>query len=307
MSGRHHARPCVGPALGGLTPDEAVTLLNHAAGASKGGDGWTDTERTAASRIAATVDAHPLALEVVGAYIGDMGRDLAAVADELANAAQVLRLAPGDDDIHPIRTAFVRIYDALPPAIQNAFAGLAVFGTSEFGRASALAMIKAIGTAATDAEVERVLNPLIRRNLVAASVNVRMPPQTERERLRFHPLLMALAAEYFAQWPFDEQVEVRLELARHYAEYLGEPDEMVHTPLFRQEDMDAAAEALAADAGNMTRALQWVSDASSLTILDADERDRLIDVLCSGLQHYWRATGLYRKMWREDPWLQLWG
>jgi hypothetical protein len=124
-------------ALGGLTPDDGVALLMQMSGTSLLPSGWREEDRAAAARIASSVVSHPLALSVIGAYIGDLQRDLQTVADELEDPARILDLPVGEDDVSPpVRSALMHSYDALPAEVQCAFAAVTVFGTGEFGRAA---------------------------------------------------------------------------------------------------------------------------------------------------------------------------
>ncbi|HUY75724.1 MAG TPA: TIR domain-containing protein [Ktedonobacterales bacterium] len=94
----------------------------------------------AIQRIAALVDGHPLALEVVARYTAAIGLDITEVAEELQNAGQVLHLGLGDTP-PTVLTALRRGYEALPPQAQSLFTAFAAGDVNEFGRGVALALL----------------------------------------------------------------------------------------------------------------------------------------------------------------------
>ncbi|MGH2516444.1 MAG: NB-ARC domain-containing protein [Ktedonobacterales bacterium] len=219
------------------------------------------TDRAAAARIVKALANHTLAVKLAGAYAGDCGRPLDTLAGEME--ARPLDV-PGDKGERAVAIIFRQSTDQLPEHAQRLFAALAALPTLEFGRNAALHVANTLGLTAPDSP--NPVDVLVRRVLLDAETNGRMPPQSDRERLRLHPLLGAFAAEQLKEWPDDERSAAYLAVATHYAEYANE----------------TADAALSPDELNITRALEWADD---------NRQDALVVALCTGMQYYWRTRG----------------
>ena len=105
------------------------------------------------------------------------------------------------------------------------------------------------------------------RTLISASTNGEMGAASERERLRLHPLLLALAQEISHGWPpYPTKTSPLSAVARYLATYAEA----------RQTDY---AE-LAADEANLTGALEWAH---------AHDQPMLVADLAHGMREFWEV------------------
>jgi hypothetical protein len=182
---------------------------------------------------------HPLAMKLAVAYAASGRRDLEALERELADPKRVLDL-PGDDETpEAVRRSFSRSLDGLSSDAAKLFAGLAAFPASEFGRQAAIAL----GAGLTLEHPEQSLHVLVVRALVEPSTNLALPMESDRERLRLHPLVRALSAGLFGKWLPDEQQRGRLAVTTHLAGYA--------------ENHQSDDSVLAADVANLAGSLEW--------------------------------------------------
>jgi tetratricopeptide (TPR) repeat protein len=261
-------------ALDLLSAEEGLELFAAALGHG-GVSALTPSERTAAEAIAAALGGHTLAIKLAGAFARSERRDLGALARELANPTRGLAL-PGDDETpEAVRRTFALSLDALPLDARRLFAGLAAFATPECGRQAVLAL----GQALEQAHAERSLHLLLVRALVEPSHLETLPADSDRERLRLHPLLWALAGDLFRQWSSTEQETAALAVARHLAVYAE-----THQNHFA---------ALGADEGNLMGALDWAQ---------AHEQTALVADLAHGLREFWIQRGRFSEGARYLAW-----
>ena len=171
-----------------LGEEDTLTLFARSMGLASA-DNLTGEQRAAAERIIAALGRHTLAVKLAGAYAADMRRDLDALADEMENPQRAIDLPSGETP-HALALVFAESSNALPEATLRLFAGLAAFGAPEFGRKAALALGEGLGLPSPEASVYL----LVLRALLRASTDDVMPDESDRERLRMHPLLRAFAA-----------------------------------------------------------------------------------------------------------------
>jgi tetratricopeptide (TPR) repeat protein len=279
ITARHRLAPAAVPADGRRSLDvlpesDALELFAQALGRADAA-ALTPGERDAALRIVRTLDRHTLAVKLAGASAAR--RDLAKLASELENPQRALRLLEGDAPA-AVQHAFASSYDALPADSRRLFAGLAAFATAEFGREAALAVAEGLGVEDPTAS----LDTLVARALLDALVNESMPPGSDRERLRLHPLLRAFAEVELAHWPAPKRDTAYLAIAYHYAAYANATPDLVLVP----------------DDANIAGALEWIHEHAS----DVSESDDIIIGICNGLRAFWRDTGRTRAGLRYLPW-----
>ena len=254
-----------------LDEEDTLTLFARSMGLASASE-LTPEQRAAAERIIAALGRHTLAVKLAGAYAADMRRDLAALAGEMENPQRAIDLPSGETP-HALALVFAESANALPEATLRLFAGLAAFGAPEFGRKAALALGAGLGLPAPEASVYL----LVLRALLRASTDDELPDESDRERLRIHPLLRAFAASKLIGWPEDERRNAYRAIAQYYAEYLrGVPNA-----------------ALAVDEENAIAALEWARSAG--------EPD-LVAALCVGMSVFWRMRWHTTASLRYLPW-----
>jgi tetratricopeptide (TPR) repeat protein len=254
-----------------LGEEDTLTLFARSMGLASASD-LTTEQRVAAERIIAALGRHTLAVKLAGAYAADMRRDLGAFADEMENPQRAIDLPSGETP-HALALVFAESANALPEATLRLFAGLAAFGAPEFGRRAALALGEGLGLPAPEASVYL----LVLRALLRASTDDVLPDESDRERLRIHPLLRAFAASELSRWPEDERRNASRSIAHYYAGYLrGVPNA-----------------ALAVDEENVIAALEWAHS--------ANEPD-LVAALCDGMGVFWRVRWHTAASLRYLPW-----
>ncbi|MBF6591307.1 MAG: tetratricopeptide repeat protein [Ktedonobacterales bacterium] len=255
-----------------LSQEEALDVFAQALGRTTA-QHLSAEERIAAERIVSVLGRHTLAIKLAGAYAADLHRDLGALAHELENPQRAIALPRGETP-EAVALVFAESTEALPPEARRLFAALGVFATPQFGRAAALAL----GQALALTEPETTLNLLVLRALVVAYTSDLIPEGGDRERLRLHPLLRALAGAELARWPEGDRDAAYGALARYYATYANETGDTTLPP----------------DEANITGALEWAHDHG---------HDELVAALCAGMQYFWRDR------WRTDDSLRYlpWG
>jgi tetratricopeptide (TPR) repeat protein len=262
LTARHALPSAVVPgeasrALDLLSSEEALELFAGALGRS-GVSALTPAEHTAAEQIVAALGRHTLAVRLAGAYAAAERRDLGALARELSNPTQGLAL-PGDDETpEAVRRSFALSLDSLSLDARRLFAGLAAFATPECGRQAALALGSALGQAHPETSVHLLV--------------VRALAESDRERLRLHPLVWAVAEGLFRQWPLAEQDAAALAVAQYLATFA--------------EGHQTDYAVLAADEGNLTGALEWAH---------TRRQTALVVDLAHGPRQFWRTRGRWRE------------
>ncbi len=254
-----------------LGEEDTLTLFARSMGLASA-DNLTGKQRAAAERIIAALGRYTLAVKLAGAYAADMRRDLDALADEMENPQRAIDLPSGETP-HALALVFAESANALPEATLRLFAGLAAFGAPEFGRKAALALGEGLGLPAPEASVYL----LVLRALLRASTDEVMPDESDRERLRMHPLLRAFAASELARWPEDQRQNASRAIAQYYAGYLR----------------DVPNAALAVDEENVIAALEWAH---------AGGESELVVALCNGMGVFWRMRWHTAASLRYLPW-----
>lgn len=240
-----------------LPSEDALELFARALGYS-GAESLSSKERQAARRIVTVLDRHTLAVRLAGAYAADLKLDLEVFA---RNLEQDPLDVPQDEMPRAMALVFSQSTEALSPDAQRLFAALAAFATPAFSRNAALALAKSLGLALPKQSVDL----LVLRALVQASVDENMPVESDRERLRLHPLLRALAAENFQLWTEEDRDRAHHAIALYYVNYFN-----------RTTDRG-----LSVDEANIIGALEWAH---------RHAQDELVATLCAGMQSFW----LYR-------------
>lgn len=199
---------------------------------------------------------HTLAVKVAAHYAFKARRRLKILADELSTPHEVETIT---EAVHRI---FRHSYDALPQRSQQLFAALAAFETAEFSRNAAIALAKSLGLP----QPSGCVDDLIGRALIEPAELDGLPPGSDVERLRLHPLLQAFAIEKLAQCPAEFSIQSRRALAAYYADYASRPLRV----------------ALGPDERNITSALLCACE---------HQLDDLVAKICLGMQAFWRDYG----------------
>jgi tetratricopeptide (TPR) repeat protein len=162
---------------------------------------------------------------------------------------------------------------------QDLFAALAAFGSMDFGRNAAIGLGE--GLAFSRSQAEAASDLLVHHALLAPFLNEAMPPDSDRERRRLHPVLRAFAHTLFrhgdTSWTDERRAAAYGAVARYYAKYTN----MV------------VWQALGQDESNILAALEWAH---------ANSEYRLVNWLCLGMRNYWRETGRREEALRYLPW-----
>jgi tetratricopeptide (TPR) repeat protein len=257
--------------LGLLSTHDALALFAQSSGHSST-LALTPAEYAAARRIVSALGRHTLAVRLAGAYAADLHRHLGIMARELENPQRAIELPDGETP-RAVAVAFAESVEALPPDAHRLFVALAAFATEAFGRHAALMLAGRLGLAAPEASV----NLLVLRALVDATVDRDMPEQSDRERLRLHPLLRAFAAVEFARWPPEERDAAHCAVARYYTQYI-------------QRIKDTA---LVPDEANVLGALTWARD---------HDQHELVAAICLRMETFWRDRWRTAASLRYLPW-----
>jgi tetratricopeptide (TPR) repeat protein len=261
-------------ALDLLTPEDALDVFAASLG-RQAAEFLTPVERAAGERIVATLDRHTLAVKLAGAYAADGRRDLEVLARELEDPERALDLPEGEAP-EAVKRVFARSVEALSPDARRLFAALAAFATVEFGRQA----VQALGAALGQSTPEVNVNLLVLRALVEASPLEQLPRESDRERLRLHPLLRAFADGTFHRWPPFEQRAAFLAVARWFAEYA--------------ETYESQPTVLGSDERNMAGALEWAYAVQG--------HDGLVVRLVHGMRRFWLDRGRWLEGLRYLPW-----
>src|SRR5581483_4491381 len=123
-------------------------------------------------------------------------------------------LALAEEASPEVQAAFRKSLSSLPPDAQRLFAALSAYGTEEFGREAALAVVSALGIDASTVDL------LVRRAMLTRGSNKELPEDSDYERLRFHPLVQAFAERQFQERPREEQDVIHGAIADFYIEYI---------------------------------------------------------------------------------------
>jgi excisionase family DNA binding protein len=239
-----------------LKPEHALQLFAKSCGKTDIED-FSESDQKAAARIVAALGYHPLWIRLAGAYAADLQRPLPILAEEMQDPRQAVNLPDAQEEQGVVR-AFYQSIQTLPPEAKKLFSILAAFPTNEFGRAAVLALGKTLKLPRTDV----ALNLLMRRLIVTPSVNEKLSPKSDRERVIIHPLLRELAVEAFERGPQNRRNEAQFALARYYSAYASIADDS----------------ALALDEANLIGLLKWSQNA---------QHPDLVLALCARLSPFW--------------------
>ncbi len=256
-----------------LPPEKALELFATSYG-REGVAALGPEERADAVRIVTALGNHTLAIVLAARYALDEKRPLETVAREMENPQRALDL-PQDETPEGVRRAFASSVASLPEDARKLFAALAAFATPEFGRRAAVALAEGLGLE----RPEDAVDLLVRRALADNTLNAGMPEESDRERLRLHPLLFAFAGYLFAQLPLTEaeREAAHLALARWYAAYANATPDPVLIP----------------DEANVAGALERMHEQG---------QDALVVALTDGMQYYWRDRSRNQERRRYLPW-----
>lgn len=271
----------------------------------------SSTDRALAERIVTAFGRHTLAVKLAGAEAHDLARSLASFAEEVE--AHPLNLqGQGAHITLALKENLLRSVTRLPTAgdlgdTRRLFAALAIFvapaeasgtpgtpdtsGTDDnnvervrlapsldMGRQAVIAVARGHGLPAP----ERAVDLLVRRALLDPATDPHMPEDSDRERLRLHPLLRELAADLLdTDTTPGARDAAALALASFYADYAD-------------ATLDAA---LGPDAATIAGALEWAYASAPDAV-----RDTLVASLCDGINLYWRDRGRTAASLRYLPW-----
>jgi tetratricopeptide (TPR) repeat protein len=249
-----------------LSADQARELFSQYYRESEA-DTPTDGEIKAIAQIVEHLGRHTLAVKVAARYARMAGRELAVLAEELRTPNDVKSITNAVDLI------FKHSFEALPEHSQQLFAAFGAFATAEFSRNAAKALARNLGLSKPDDCVDN----LIERALVEPSRLRGLPPGTDIERLRLHPLLQTFAIEQLRKLPSQIDALARGTLAEYYAEYASRPLRV----------------ALGPDELNITAALHYAHE---------HQIDELVAKISLGMQKFWRDFGRASQTEQCVPW-----
>lgn len=248
-----------------LTPEQALDLFAQSYARPNAGS-LTAAERLAASRIVKILGYHTLAVRLAGAYAADVRRDLATLARDFEDPERAMALSE-DGRERSVALVFEESLRKLERRDADLFAALSVFNGPDFGRHAAIAVAAGLargeGAPATFAD-ELSIDRLVRRALLSAYINKKMPPESDLERLSLHPLLCALASKKLNAGEGASQRRQRVSrlVADYYVRY----------------GKGKRVSALSPDEGNVTGALKVVHE---------QEHYDLVMALCLTMRRFW--------------------
>lgn len=247
-----------------LLLEDAVRLFKeHLSGG--GGRVVAHADQLAITQIVEHLARHTLAVKLAAAYATVANRDLQELAEELSYPQRALALPEGETP-DAVRLVFTTSLEQLPSPAITLFGDLAIFASDVFGRNAALAIARRVDPSTP----EMLLDLLVRWALLEAFTNEQMPRGSDRERLRLHPLLRALAEADLGTRPEADRDESQRRLAVHYIMLLERTDAM---PTIA--DLFAS---LAPDELNIRGSLEWAH---------AHHDNAGVAALTLGLQPYW--------------------
>ncbi len=254
-----------------LSPDDALALFADAF------TSLTPSQSEAARRIVAALGYHTLAIRLVAGYAADTRQgDLLRLAEELESQPQIALAIRGDNPQRDLEPVFASSYNALDATAQRLFAAFALAKTGDIGRQAALAIGKALGIA--EMAADNALTLLKRRALVDISTNEAMGEESDRTRVRLHPLLRAFAQEHAQEQLTEADASlVNQALATFYATYAN-----------ATADRD-----LVADEANIADAIEWAHE---------HDEGALVVQLCLGMRNFWRDRSRTAASRRFLPW-----
>lgn len=275
--------------LGLLSSDEALELFAHSLGKENPAQ-FSQFERETAQRIINALDRHTFAVKLSGIYAANLDRDLETLATLLENPQKAFESVE-DELPQTVKRIFDRSFEALPEETQLLFCALAAFETVDFSRNAAIALLsglhKAFSETRTNVLSETHTNILVRLSLIDAFVNDEMPRRiSDRERLRLHPLLRALAVAQFEKWPEERRHRAYHVVAEYYASY-------AIRLLNDLSDPDGIAVALDPDVKNMTASLEWAY---------RQENNQQVMAICSSMQCLWNYQANTNAVLHYSPW-----
>ncbi len=240
--------------IGPLSSREALALFMQSHGYPPAS--FTHPQLAAAESIIKELGCHALAVKLAGAQATH--RDIELMARELQDPQQGIEL-PNGETPRAVAVAFEESIKDLPVETQKLFVALAAFPSVDFSRGAAIFLGEKLGL--TEAKFD--LHRLVMRALIETSVVEHMPLESDRERLRLHPLLRSFAYARFALWSQTEQKAAQQTAAEYYAEYTNKK---------------IPYSALSVDELNITGMLKWAHD---------HQNHDLETTLCAGMKFYW--------------------
>jgi tetratricopeptide (TPR) repeat protein/transcriptional regulator with XRE-family HTH domain len=262
-----------------LSWEEALELFVHLLG-KQDVEHLSESDREAAERIISVLDRHTLAIELAGIYVFRKPFDLDKLAHDLERPDGVF-LLPKDEKPQALKYLLKRSLETLPDEAQQLFTALSTFASTDFSLNATLAIAEGLHLQMPEAQLDR----LVFRNLVNAFVNRDMPQNvSDRDRLRIHSVIHALAISEFENWSEEKRQVAFHALANYYADYshrvqVLDPEEIVTT--------------LEPDAANITDSLKWAHEHG---------QDRLVIAICSIMQYFWGNRGHTDASLNYLPW-----
>ncbi len=230
----------------------------------------TAAELRDVTTIVTLLGRHTLAVKLQAANAASLGRPLDRLAAELeANPTKALLL---EDGAEAVRYVLDSSFAALDAPAQRLFVALGAFATGDVGREAALSIGALVASddeteddAADEAIAERSLKALITLRLADPGLDEAMPEQSDRERVRLHPLVYTDARDRFSQIASDDRAALSQAVAQWYADYSN----------------DTKRRRFGNDERNILGALAWALAASN---------DTLLIRLCQGSANYWNDS-----------------
>jgi hypothetical protein len=256
-----------------LSRDEALQLFAESYGRAS----WaalTPEERAVAERIVDALGRHTLAVALAGVFVSRhrQGRALQGIASDYENSVR--------RRIGPVATVITTSVAALTTGAQRMFELLGAFPTGDIGRQAILQVAAAQGDTDSSASLEALED----FRLVDAALNTDMPEETDRERIRLHPLVRDVARDALGTWDAAQRTAVTDEIARYYAIY--------------GDDLDLRDVGVGPDQANLVAAI--TPEAIERAHIRGD--DRLVAQMCHAIRLYWRDRGRTADLLRSLPW-----
>lgn len=268
VTSRHELPPNAIPSLailrlGLLSPSEAFRLFALEYRGNNDAP-LTPTERAQIESIIYSLGRHTLALRLAGKSAASPAHSLQALAQDLQNHPFNVE-AP--DATPTMRDILGRSLARLSRSQRQLFTACAAFGSIEFG----LQALQHVAAALSFPPDDTPIDVLINRAVIEAQVNERMPKDSDRHRIRLHPLMYELAHQEFsdprAEFGGTLRDTVKRALAQWYAEYCEGLDQEL---------------ALGMDTENVSQTIEWSH---------THGETELVAAIVHGARNYWRDSG----------------
>lgn len=242
--------------IGLLSKREAIKLFSKNVISSRTST-RISADRNAVERIVLALERHTLAVKLAASYASDTRRDLHVLAEELERDPLGL---PQGDTPRAVALAFMESIRLLSDEGRRSFALFGAFNTLSFGRRAVLAVASTLNID----NARGALDQLVLRSLVESFVDRSMPLESDRERLRLHPLMQRLAFERFRDLADEDRCRVRDGVSEYYSNY-AQANQTSYISLRRDEE-------------NIEEATRWACSRES--------HDTVIR-MCLGMIPYW--------------------